>query len=274
MQRRLKDKSPKPRGSRQLCARSLLIGKLFDESGDRLTPSHSRKNGHRLRYYISRRLVTERAKQHKDGWRLPAEELETMLAELTKAHLITPATLTALLPSADAAQLHEVQSKISALAQRRDVLALLERVDLQPGQLSITLDIEATENALNVPPNAISSDTLTFVAPFQVRRRGVVVKLQFGAEKPEIDLKLVRNVAKGQRWLKMLIKGKTFAEIAQDEGTSKRRVQQLVELGMLAPETLEKIASGTQPFGLTSDYLVKTGFPIDRAAQRVQFAQL
>jgi hypothetical protein len=33
------------RGSRQKATRSLLAGKLFDETGDRLTHSHSRKNG-------------------------------------------------------------------------------------------------------------------------------------------------------------------------------------------------------------------------------------
>lgn len=52
------------RGSRQKATRSLLAGKLFDETGDRLTPSHSRKNGKRLRYYISCRLVKDRSRKH------------------------------------------------------------------------------------------------------------------------------------------------------------------------------------------------------------------
>ena len=38
------------RGTKRQAARSSLAGKLFDETGDRLTPSHSRKNGKRLRY--------------------------------------------------------------------------------------------------------------------------------------------------------------------------------------------------------------------------------
>lgn len=48
------------RGSRQKATRSPLAGKLFDETGDRLTPSHSGKNGKRLRYYVSRKLVKDR----------------------------------------------------------------------------------------------------------------------------------------------------------------------------------------------------------------------
>lgn len=39
--------------------KSLICGKLFDETGDRLTPSHSKiRKGVRLRYYISHRLVS------------------------------------------------------------------------------------------------------------------------------------------------------------------------------------------------------------------------
>ncbi len=39
---------------------SPLTGKLFDENGNRLSPSHSKKRGRRYRYYISRKLVTGR----------------------------------------------------------------------------------------------------------------------------------------------------------------------------------------------------------------------
>ncbi|WP_420569784.1 recombinase family protein [Thalassovita sp.] len=56
-------------GSRQKATRSPLAGKLFDETGDRLTPSHSRKNGKRLRCYISRRLVKGRSQKHPDACR-------------------------------------------------------------------------------------------------------------------------------------------------------------------------------------------------------------
>ena len=55
VQRTLEGGAAKSRGTKQRAARSPLAGKLYDETGDRLTPSHSRKNGKRLRYYISRR---------------------------------------------------------------------------------------------------------------------------------------------------------------------------------------------------------------------------
>ena len=64
------------RGTRKKAITSPLAGKLFDETGDRLTPSHSRKNGKRLRYYVSRRVIAGGCEKHPDAWRLPAEQVE------------------------------------------------------------------------------------------------------------------------------------------------------------------------------------------------------
>ena len=56
---------------------SLLVGLLYDETGDRLSPSHTTKNGRRYRYYISHRLM-QAARKNSDGWRIPAPEIETL----------------------------------------------------------------------------------------------------------------------------------------------------------------------------------------------------
>jgi hypothetical protein len=80
LQGMLEDGATKTRGTKQRATRSPLASRLFDETGDRLTPSHSKKNGKRLRYYISRRLVVDRSQKHPDAWRLPTEQLEGLLS--------------------------------------------------------------------------------------------------------------------------------------------------------------------------------------------------
>ena len=45
VQELLSEGAARTRGAKQKATRSPLAGKLFDETGDRLTPSHSRKNG-------------------------------------------------------------------------------------------------------------------------------------------------------------------------------------------------------------------------------------
>lgn len=44
-------------------------------------------------------------------------------------------------------------------------------------------------------------------------------------------------------------------------GISESRVQDIIDLATLAPEVLDEIVQGEQPASLTSDCLVKTGFP-------------
>jgi hypothetical protein len=59
---------------------SPLAGKLFDPSGAGLTPSHARKGERRYRYYISRGLTIGPAHRVRNGWRLPAPEIERTVA--------------------------------------------------------------------------------------------------------------------------------------------------------------------------------------------------
>jgi hypothetical protein len=58
LQARLTGKASKSRNTKQHHDPSLLAGKIIDEVGERLTPSHAQKGKKRYRYYISQRLVT------------------------------------------------------------------------------------------------------------------------------------------------------------------------------------------------------------------------
>lgn len=69
---RIRDKSPSLREQKpRKTSPSPLIGKLFDQNGECLSPSHSEKQGKRYRFYISRGYVTGRKDSLKGrGWRL------------------------------------------------------------------------------------------------------------------------------------------------------------------------------------------------------------
>src|SRR5712671_5930562 len=59
---------------------SPLTGKLFDDSGQSLTPSHAVKGERRYRYYVSRNLINGTPDSGRSGWRLPAPEIERTVA--------------------------------------------------------------------------------------------------------------------------------------------------------------------------------------------------
>lgn len=264
----------KTRGTKRKATRSLLAGKLFDETGDRLTPSHSRKNGKRLRYYISHRLVKDRSQKHPDAWRLPADQLEGVIADLVRTHLQRFDSATRFMRDLSASEISGTSARLHAIRQTKQCLYLLVRADVKPGKLTVRLCQNELAQAMQCNADRINTEALILTSPFQMRRRGVELKLHLGDAPPEVDRTLVQNIVKAQKWMSMIISGKTFTEIAQAEGTSKRRIQDVVDLAMLAPDILDAIASGDQPNGLTSDNLIKSGVPAAWSEQREQFAEL
>lgn len=274
VQRLLVDGAARERGTSAKATSSPLIGKLFDETGDGLTPSHTRKAGKRLRYYISRRLVTDRSRKHPEAWRLPAEQIEVLLGDLVRRQLQRSDIASSILLDVNAAEILAITERLAKLDRRAQHLAMIKRVDLKPGWVTVQIDRIRFAKGAGCKADLINAGGLVFEAPFQMRLRGVELKLHLGDAPTQIDLKLVQNVVKAQRWLDMILDGKTFTEIAEIEGTSKRRIQDVIDLALLAPETLKAISDGTQPHGLTSDYLIKTGFPADWSAQQDQFAAL
>jgi hypothetical protein len=268
IQRRLSNRSGRKRGVRAAAHQSPLGGRLFDETDDRLTPSHSRKNGKRLRYYISRRLVVDRSKKHPDAWRLPAPQLETSIARVVHNHLADPAILPKLLGNIDAVEAEHLRGRAKILAnsvaphqRATNWNALISSATVSPGKLIIELNGEAISDQLDVHEDRIHANHLRLNAAFQLRRKGVETKIILGCEPPEVDEVLVRNIVKARNWFKAIKRGDTFATIAAREGTSKRRIQDVVDLAFLAPDILEQVIAGTLPMQVTSDVLIKQGLP-------------
>src|SRR5262249_27041026 len=58
---------------------SLLLGRMFDDRGNRMTPSHSRKQGRRYRYYVSAALIQGQPELVGSITRVPAAEIESLV---------------------------------------------------------------------------------------------------------------------------------------------------------------------------------------------------
>ena len=96
---------------------SPLAGKIFDQTGDRLTPSHSKTaKGRKLRYYVSHRLVRGTAPRDPSGWRLPAPELEDKVADLVRVHLKQPEVRAGILVDATTDETVTVGERLSDVA--------------------------------------------------------------------------------------------------------------------------------------------------------------
>jgi site-specific DNA recombinase len=144
IQQRLQDGAARSRRKASAGRTSLLCGKLFDETGDRLTPSHSKtRTGTRLRYYISHRLVARSGEAHPGAWRLPADDLEKRIADLVRTTISRNGFIASVMQgeSADAiACASAAAAAWLADARPEDLLRLVARVDIAPGSMTLKMD--------------------------------------------------------------------------------------------------------------------------------------
>ena len=92
--------------------------------------------------------------------------------------------------------------------------------------------------------------------PFQLRRRGVEIRLVLRAEGAEApDDKLVALVARSHRWLDQLTSGAiaSIRGIAQAEGIDGGDVSRFLPLAFLAPGIVEALMNGRQGVELTAE---------------------
>jgi DNA invertase Pin-like site-specific DNA recombinase len=66
---------------------ALLAGRIFDDRGNRMTPSHVRKRGIKYRYYLSSALLQGQPERVGGVRRIPAAEIEGLVTRSVRDHL-------------------------------------------------------------------------------------------------------------------------------------------------------------------------------------------
>ena len=263
---------------------SLLIGKLFDETGDRLTPSHTKSSkGHRLRYYVSHRLIRSKGPKDPSGWRLPGPELETLVAKLICKHLSAPAVMANIISDTTTEEIVVIANRLTEITgsksderseMRSQIMPLSQRIQIAPGKIRISISKNHLAAFLDVEHERVSEEHLEIDAAFQHRKRGVETKLVLADAASPRDETLFKNLAKAHRYFDLIRAGKTYAEIAAAEGVSKHRIHKLVDLAFLAPDVVRDVFAGSQPTGLTTEWLLRHAIPALWNEQRDLFRAL
>jgi hypothetical protein len=264
----------------------LLIGFVFDETGDRLSPTHARKLGKRYRYYISHRLMQAKRRSG-DGWRLPATELESLIeAELMRL-LSDHATLASWMRDhglgelvapgvRNAEQLVEGYQGLTAKGRREILQDLIQRIDLVPDAITIRFNIGAIIHHLTQADHqtqsiaACGSHVVTI--PFAMARRGIETKLVLSdgsSPNQRVDEALVHLIAKAHCYLKAITGGKSRSDVAALYGVHPSEVSQALPLAFLDPKTTEAILTGHHPASLNAHRLLRNvDLPLSWSAQR------
>jgi len=263
--------------------KSPLIGRLVDENGAGLTPSHARKGERKYRYYVSRNYPAQGLAPSRLGWRLPARELEDRVAGAIREMLDDESSVleAAQKTTQDSGRiervLHAARSWSRLLQSESEqtsaIATLVDQVELKSHgiRVSIELPIAGAEKSRAHLPDQVA---IARWFPMQLKRRGVELRLIVGDHNHSaaiVDLSLLKAVARAHRWFDEISTGKarSLAAIAAREGLNVRYVGRLIRLAFLAPDIVESIVEGRQPNTLTAEALTRRiELPLSWCAQR------
>jgi site-specific DNA recombinase len=272
---------------------SLLAGLVFDETGERLTPSHAVKKGTRYRYYVSRSLIIGTTKDHSKGRRIPAGNLESLVIKRLRALL---ADQGAILDSIrdehpDGTSQKRLISRSRQIAEelptmapdhtRAMLIAILARVDLKPDHVEIKLRrrslVELLQQSTRPSAQGGKSDkedllTLNVKARLQRVGREMRMLVENAHDQTLADPGLLRVIARAHDIHARLMQSTdlTLHAIASKEHVTPGYISRLLRLPLLAPDIVTAIVNGKNPPQLTAKKLMRLALeiPIDWIEQR------
>ena len=275
---------------------SLLAGLVFDDSGERLTPTHAVKKGTRYRYYVSRSLITGSAENHSQGRRIPAGNLEGLVVGRLRALLADEgAMLSAII---DAEENGDQQKKLIERARqisgefptltpeaiRSILLTLVSRINIRAEHVEVKLyrhrlhdliKARSLEAFLVDPAPARHPDSILHLkVKARLQRVGREMKLVVhnADDRTAADPGLLRIVARAHDFQERLIQDPnlTVPAIASQERLTIGYLSRLLRLPSLAPDIVTAIINGTHPPELSAKRLMRQilKMPTDWAEQR------
>lgn len=274
-------------------APSLLTGLLFDEAGERLTPTWSVKKGTRYRYYVSTSLVKGGSKANSTRRRIPAGNLETIVMARLRRLLSSRGELLDAIEGASIGRTGQGQliqrgrklaeelgrtpeknrTTVTALVRRVEIGADSVKIDVSQDRLAALLGSEREEVAHNEPIDP-SDHILALTATVQLTRVGREMKLLVddSNDHRSPDMSLLRVLTRAHDVQRRLAEDTalTVHDIARDGRVTPDYLYIVLRLRWLAPDITSAIINGRQPAQLNAKRLMRltAQLPADWSAQR------
>ncbi|MCF2524903.1 recombinase family protein [Bradyrhizobium sp. G127] len=204
---------------------ALLMGKLFDDRGNAMSPSFSSKNGARYRFYVSSAILRGRKLEAGSVARVSATDIERTLINALRQRL-----------------------KIDQAVLDADVIGTyVARADLSSRVVKIT-----TTPAAKIRSNKFS-------IAWWMRQPGSATIIQSNSAN-QLDPKLVQAIVRAHAWLHDLKNGKfdTVETLAASVKLHPKLVRQELRYAFLMPPITAAILNGDQPATLTLAQIPKT----------------
>ena len=210
------------RKAHRTASEALLIGKLYDDRGNRMSPSFSTKNGVRYRFYVSSALLRGRKAEVGSVGRVSAAEIEGEVLAALKTLL-----------------------KNGEFDNGPDPIGVVERVVVGRDQLLITLARSSSDTMHGAIPD--------IRIPWQAKVMDSTAAVECDGEIEVHNESLIQSVVRAHVWMHSLREG-TYGSIemlAEANRLHPKVVRQTLRLAFLAPDVTSAILEGRQPPGLS-----------------------
>lgn len=201
---------------------ALLTGLLFDDRGNRMSPSYTTKRGVRYRFYVNSALLTGRKHEAGSVRRVSAPDLEKMVLAALRDRIGTD-------DGNDSD--HDFVNK------------QVKRIVLHETKTEIALKKSSSESAA-----ATNNDTLEIERP---NRTTVSARIEADIDGPtgKPNLRLIQSVARAHAWLGMLLNGiyNSVEELADAINMDPRAVRNGLRMAFLAPDITGAILGDRPP---------------------------
>ena len=251
-------------GSKQGRARggsgALLMGLVFDDNGNRMSPSHTTRKAGRYRYYVSQAVLQGRKKEAPSVARIGADDLERAVVDAVrdavsdKHHVADDAAIRNVTSNGHATS-HDLSGHHDQAA--RDLVSHhVKRIVIHEREIEIVL---RSHDIARSDTTRVEAKVLRVPLERRARDRKEII-VPGGDRAPPccLDHSLVLTVSRGRAWVAALRRGEyaDTAEIASKCDLGESYVRRMLRLAFLAPDIVEAIAEGRQPRGLTLQRLL------------------
>jgi hypothetical protein len=229
---------------------AILAGRIFDDRGNRMTPTHTNKRGARYRYYVSHALLQKQNEKAGSLTRVSAPEIESLVVDALNQKFGTNAQWASL----GKRELIERQLDRVVVTTRAIEIHLAERTGGEEGvSMNKGGDCEVDDRAKTI-----------ITVPWSLRTFAGAKGILHSASPPQpmrLETReiLLSAIAKARMWINELVEGYigSFAEIAMREDRVERHIRLLVPLAFVSPRTISSIMDGTAPADMTVTRLVQ-----------------
>ncbi|MGE0769307.1 MAG: recombinase family protein [Hyphomicrobiaceae bacterium] len=256
---RILDANAVERMNRLKGTRALLAGRLIDDRGNRMTPSHTNKNGARYRYYVSMAILQKRSHQAGSVSRVPAPEIETAVIDALRKRFVGDRD-----NGPDVREDEMIDRHVEAITVKQGTLEIVLKSAERhtPSDKNKRRGKAADRNGADNEDGIGSVLKVVWSPPTTGNIKGVAhAPSQAAGIKPEYRDALLLAIAKARRWVNDLAEGRVASlhDIAKAEGKVERHIRLLAPLAFVSPMIVRAIAAGESDRTLTVVGLAKKG---------------